>query len=346
MKYGRHQIDKAGEIAISSSDTDAVKDAITKINDWRSLHLLVLDKLQEGINTILGLNRIKATFTSRRLKRLTSILYKLDLNSKMKLGGMQDIGGLRVVLPNIQTLDKLYSLLEINIPKGFILDKPPVNYIESPKESGYRSIHFVYKYISDDNDYNGLRVELQIRTKLQHFWAMAVETAGLVTRTPLKSSQGADEWLDFFKIVSSLFAIKEERNILAIHSNQGFQTRDLMRLLYTLDKQHNLCDTLKALRVTNNVALKENYTNKYYILNINFKTKRVNVNPYADEVSAINDYSRLERVSQDARNAVVLVSVPKIKEIQEAYPSYFLDTSDFLRIMDRMISNCEKMKLV
>lgn len=287
MRYGRHQIDKAGEIAISSTEEDVYKNAIEKINDWRSLHLMVLDKLQTEINAILDRNRIKATFTSRRLKRLTSILYKLDLNPKMRLGGMQDIGGLRIVLPNIQTLDKLYSLLKVNVPEGFILDKDPINYIETPKESGYRSIHFVYKYISDENDYNGLRVELQIRTRLQHFWAMAVETAGLVTKTPLK-----------------------------------------------------------ALRVTNNVALQEKYTNKYYILNINFKTKRVSVNPYNDEAAAMNDYSRLERVSQDAKNAVVLVSVSKIKELQEAYPSYFLDTSDFLRIMDRIISNCEKMKLV
>lgn len=346
MKYGRHQIDKAGELAISSTEEEVVKNAITKINDWRSLHLLVLDQLQKGINTIIDSNRINATFTSRRLKRLTSILYKLDLNPKMRLGGMQDIGGLRVVLPNIQTLDKLYSLLETTVPDGFVLDKAPINYIDSPKESGYRGIHFVYKYLSDNNDYNGLRVELQIRTKLQHFWAMAVETAGLVTKTPLKSSQGADEWLEFFKYVSSIFAIKEERNILAIHSNQGFNTKDLMTRLYMLDRKHNLCDTLKALRVTNNVALKENYTNKYYILNINFRTKRVSVNPYNDEISAMNDYSRLERVSQDSRNAVVLVSVPKIKELQEAYPSYFLDTSDFLRIMDRIISNCEKMRLV
>lgn len=346
MKYGRHQIDKAGEIAISSTEEDVYRNAITKINDWRSLHLSVLDELQKGINTILDRNRIRATFTSRRLKRLTSILYKLDLNPKMKLGGMQDIGGLRIVLNNIETLDKLCSLLEVNIPDGFSLDKKPINYVELPKESGYRSIHFVYKYISNNNDFNGLRVELQIRTKLQHFWAMAVETAGLVTKTPLKSSQGADEWLEFFKLVSSLFAIKEGRNILSIHSDQGFNTRDLMRHLYILDKKYNLCDTLKALRVTNNVALKENYTNKYYILNINFKAKRVNVSPYNDEVAAMKDYSRLERVSQDAKNAVVLVSVPKIKELQEAYPSYFLDTSDFLRIMDRIITNCEKMKLV
>lgn len=236
--------------------------------------------------------------------------------------------------------------MENNIPEEFILEKEPVNYIVTPKESGYRSIHFVYKYSSSNNDYDGLRVELQIRTKLQHFWAMAVETAGLVTKTPLKSSQGADEWLEFFKLVSSLFAIKENRNILSIHSDQGLATRDLMKRLYILDQKYNLCDTLKALRVTNNVALTENYANNYYILNINFNAKRVSVNPYNDETKAMSDYSRLERVSQDSKNAVVLVAVSKIKELQEAYPSYFLDTSDFLRIMDRIIMNCENMKLL
>lgn len=39
MRYGRHQIDKAGEIAISSTEEDVYKNAIEKINDWRSLHL-------------------------------------------------------------------------------------------------------------------------------------------------------------------------------------------------------------------------------------------------------------------------------------------------------------------
>lgn len=346
MKYGRHQIDKAGNIVLSSKNEEEVKQAINKINDWRSLHLSIVDELQKKISSILEDKNIKFTFISKRLKRLTSILYKLDINPKMRLGGMQDIAGLRIVLPNIQTLDKVFSILKSNIPSGFFLEKDPIDYIENPKESGYRSIHFVYKKISDNNDYNGLRVELQIRTKLQHYWAMAVETAGLITKTPLKSSQGADEWLDFFKIVSSLFAKKEERNILKIHSDKNYSTRDLMRLFYQYNSKYNLCDTLKALRVSNNVALKENYRYRYYILNINFKKKRVSVNPFENEKDALSNYSRLENVSQDSKNAVVLVSVSKIKELQEAYPSYFLDTSDFLKKLDTIISNCEKMKLI
>lgn len=38
----------------------------------------------------------------------------------------------------------------------------------------------------------------------------------------------------------------------------------------------------------------------------------------------------------------MLVSVPKMQQLQEAYPSYFLDTSDFLNAIDTMIDNCEK----
>ena len=37
MKYGRHQIDKAGDILISSKNTEEVSTAIEKINDWRTL---------------------------------------------------------------------------------------------------------------------------------------------------------------------------------------------------------------------------------------------------------------------------------------------------------------------
>ena len=208
MKYGRHQIDKAGETILSSKNQDEVSNAIEKVNDWRTLHLPALDALQNTLIPLLKKKKVSIDFTSRRLKRLTSILYKLDINPEMKLGGMQDIGGLRIVVPTVDALNRALDVLKENVPDGFELVKV-MNYIEIPKTSGYRSIHFIYKFDSNNSDTNGMKVELQIRTKLQHSWAMAVETAGLITSTPLKSSQGSDEWLKFFKVVSSLFAIKE-----------------------------------------------------------------------------------------------------------------------------------------
>lgn len=117
----------------------------------------------------------------------------------MRLGGMQDIGGFRIVVNDIEALLNTKKVLSENIPTSFDLVKI-MDYIQEPKESGYRSIHFIYKYKSTDDNTDGAKVELQIRTKLQHSWAMAVETAGLITSTPLKSSMGSDDWLTFSKL--------------------------------------------------------------------------------------------------------------------------------------------------
>ncbi|MDY6206006.1 MAG: RelA/SpoT domain-containing protein [Prevotella sp.] len=347
MKYGRHQIDKAGEIILSSSKEEEVKEAMDKVNDWRTLHLTALDAFQKSIIPLLEKNKIKPVFISRRLKRLTSILYKLDINPQMKLGGMQDIGGLRIVLPDVDSLAIMQEVLKSNIPENFSFIKC-MNYVNNPKESGYRSIHFIYKFMASNKDVDGMKIELQIRTKLQHNWAMAVETAGLITNTQLKSSQGANEWLNFFKIVSSLFAIKEKLPILLEHQNNNYNMENLMKILYNINKKHNYNDTLKALRVSTVEAKKNNFSNGYYILHINFETKKMLIYSFSKdkENTAMQRYSTLEKSAVDKTNAVVLVSVPKMKELQEAYPSYFLDTSDFLKAIDAMIKNCKKCNYV
>ena len=115
-----------------------------------------------------------------------------------------------------------------------------------------------------------------------------------------------------------------------------------------MNKKYNHGDTLKALRVSSIQAQKERYQNGYYILNINFKQKVVNVTafPKENETEATNLYSELERLALDNINAVVLVSVPKMKELQEAYPSYFLNTTEFLIALDGIIENCIKFKWV
>lgn len=345
MKYGSKKISKAADIVLTSGDRNEVDKALSMIDDWRALHLLPLVELQNSLLRLLGSKRIRVFSVSRRLKRISSILNKLDRNPKSGLGTMQDIGGLRIVLHTMDSLEKALKLLNDNIPDNFELAKLPVNYIETPKkESGYRSVHFIYKYKSSNSDVDGMKIELQLRTKLQHSWAMAVETAELITGTALKSSQGEAEWLTFFKVVSSLFAIKEKTNILSEHKENGLGMKTLMKYLYQMNKEHNFNDTLKALNVTSSYAKRGNYQDGYYILSINFENKRVNIKsfPKENEMEASALYSRLEKGVEASKNAVVLVSVPKIQQLQEAYPSYFLNTGEFLNAIDTMMRNCEK----
>lgn len=345
MKYSNHKITKAGLTILSSTDKEEYSKAVEVINDWRSLHLPVLDELKNATISLLLRKNIRIYLVSHRLKRFSSIQNKLDRNPQSKLGTLQDIGGLRIVVPTMSVLNKALSAITENIPENFVFTKAPVSYIETPKKtSGYRSVHFVYKYHSDNSDFDGLKIELQLRTKLQHSWAMAVETAELITNSALKASQGDKDWMDFFKIVSSLFAIKEQSPIMEEYKEKGFDKRLLMKELYRLNNEHMFNDKLKAISISTNFAKRDKYKDGYYILNINFELKMVRVKafPREKEKEASDLYSRLEKGLDERKNAVVLVSVPKIQELQEAYPSYFLDTTHFLREVDKMMSDCVK----
>lgn len=120
MKYGRHQIDKAGEIIMSAKDNAEYDKALDKINEWRTLHLIALDALQKEVVPLLTAHEIAIFLTSRRLKRITSILYKLDINPEMRLGGMQDIGGFRIVVNNVEDLKLCQQVLIKKHPRVLI----------------------------------------------------------------------------------------------------------------------------------------------------------------------------------------------------------------------------------
>ncbi len=344
MKYSRKQITKAGKILLTSKSNEERNDALELINDWRSNHLHPLNVMKNALLRLLGKNKIEPLIISQRLKRLTSIEYKLDLNENMGLGGMQDIGGYRAVVKDTKDLFKLKKLLERNTNNHKL--NRTVDYVDRPKISGYRSIHFIYTYNSKSDKYENLQLELQIRTKLQHNWATAVETAGILTKTSLKSSQGPDEWLDFFKIVSSLFAIKEVLPVLKEHSQ--FTMEELMIQCYKFTEKLKVIDILKALRISARQIEIDKFNGDYYLININVKEKFVNIMTFkkSDFELASDEYLKLEKSIKENENAVVLVAASSIKALRKAYPSYFLDTSEFITALEKINDNCKRLKLV
>ena len=130
-----------------------------------------------------------------RLRRAAPQAFALDhfetgKTTRIRLSQMQDIGGCRAVL---RTSDNAYDLASdfviSRIRHELVRHK---NYIEYPRQSGYRSIHLVYEYNSDrSTHWQGLKTEIQIRSLLQHQWATAVETVGTFTRerTQVESRQ-------------------------------------------------------------------------------------------------------------------------------------------------------------
>ena len=90
---------------------------------------------------------------------------------------MQDIGGVRTIVGSIEQVRELQAAYKSSRFKHQLVSEK--DYIAEPKCDGYRSVHLVFRYVNKRApDYNGLSVEMQIRTKLQHAWATAVETMG------------------------------------------------------------------------------------------------------------------------------------------------------------------------
>ena len=343
MKYSRSLINRVG-VDLYAEGVDAFKrtEAVQIVSDWRLTHMPVLREFVDELNTFFANQQVPLAFYSQRIKRMSSIIEKLRNNAAggMRLGGLQDIGGARFVFDSMEDLRQGEKALQSFHPKHFTLEKTN-DYLVAPKDSGYRGIHYVYKYHSDNADYDGLRIELQIRTRLEHSWAMAVETASLISRTSLKANiEDHSIWREFFKLVSAIFAQKEDCPVNERYRDYTHEQycRDYIAFL----DQHRLLDQLQALRVTVNdeSTFAEGQTG-YCILLINFRDRVVSGRLYRleQEDDAAQMFTRTEQ-SLNADEAAIMVSIEKMQELREAYPSYFLDTKEFLSALAEFNDSC------
>ena len=344
MKYSRNKINKFGKALLAGPETGfPYTDANLVVEDWRKLHMIPLQELVAEVTRVLSEAGVIALFSSYRLKRMTSIIGKLRHNSGMGLGGLRDIGGARFVFEDISSLLKAQQIISQASLEHFVIDREPYDYVVKPKASGYRSIHFAYKFVSDNDDYDGLRVELQIRTRLQHDWAMAVETAELISKSSLKASLGDENWLSFFKLSSAVFAKKEGMPVA--DSFAEYSEKDYCVQYAQLDKDFRFLDQLRALVSAVKISEKHTLKGGYAVLLIQFTEKRVQLKHFQSDKleEATKYYSEAEKSIDDSNSAVVLVSVSDMKELQEAYPSYFLNASEFIQALLEFNSFC-KMK--
>src|SRR5688500_7322003 len=99
----------------------------------------------------------------------------------------------------------------MSVVKALFLKKQKENdYIITPKKSGYRSLHLVYRYDSTQKKaWADMRLALQIRSRLQHAWAAAVETASFFSGEDLKGGSGNPRWLRVFELMGHWMAHEE-----------------------------------------------------------------------------------------------------------------------------------------
>lgn len=307
------------------------KHVLEIINNWRAAHAYPLNTFQIYLRRKVASVDNNA-LVAQRIKRLASIEQKLRIMPKLKLSEMQDIGGCRAVVESVAKVNQLVSAYGKSDLKHRRIDYD--DYIRKPKKSGYRSYHLIYRYRSDKQGgmpFNGRKIEVQLRTRLQHSWATAVETVGTFTRQALKSSIGGQDWLRFFQLMGTVMALEEGTSpVPNTPTDKSELLRELRDCANNLQVETKLSAYGAAMKQIGRPRGRSG--RQLYLLILDTNAQTITLRGYsishADE--AFKDYSETEQmIRSKTGDEAVLVSVDSVNMLRGAYPNYFLDTEVF-----------------
>jgi putative GTP pyrophosphokinase len=256
----------------------------------------------------------------------------------MELARMQDIGGLRAVVSSLRKVRDLEQHYRNSSFKHELVGQR--DYFASPPPSGYRSVHLIYRYRNDRApDYDGLLIEFQIRTRLQHTWATAVETMGTFLSYALKSSEGPKKWLDFFALTGSAFAHLE--NCPAVPGYDSLFAKETFQAVEATAAELDVRHRLQAFTIAANAISRGRQLGSYHLVVLDPSTKTVTIQSFGrDRLEEANlEYTKtVSRIADGDAIQAVLVSAGPVENLRRAYPNYFLDTREFVNQLNRMRS--------
>jgi len=345
-EYPKDTVDLAGDSLIGKQEAyivlnsnDLNMDDI--INNWRLAHAHPLNTFQMALRRRSSIVDPGAVI-AQRSKRRVSIKDKLTRKDDIKLSEMQDIAGCRAIVNSVEQVYEIVKGYKRRYAKHELIDQD--DYIKKPKSDGYRSYHLIYRYQSrrpSFTDYNGLKIEIQIRSMLQHCWATAVEVADIFYHEGLKAHRGSPEWRRFFALMGAAIAMREQtRRVPRTPKDWPSLVNELRYYAQDL----NVKSRLDAFGQTINVIGESDTRRagiKHVLLILNPKSGDEQLRLIGFTASKIDEAARqytLEEQNKSESEDAVLVSVSDASTLRRAYPNYFLDTKLFLNTLDEFIS--------
>ena len=355
LKYTKGDIGRAGDRIRHGAVGEERDEAIKKIQNFREYHLYPLMLLKNHLSRTASKVSKKINVV-RRLKQLATIVNKLErltldgeTPNTIRVTGMQDIGGCRAIVKNATQLIELKSRLEKSssvheITKAY-------DYLTCPKDSGYGGIHLIYscyKGHAEEHPWKGVKIEVQLRTELQHDWATSLEIIDTLKGMNLKMSHaGHDDWRRFFVVTGKLVAHDEklcvlppdellclEEGLTALEAKLKV-TDELAR--FTLGIQFSHHENLpKSARTGNGMFLVT--TVPVETTALKGKIMKIMITPFSSKQS--DEALEALRVAElETSGTAVLVSAPDVRMLKKAYPNYFGSTKQFTQFINSHLIN-------
>jgi ppGpp synthetase/RelA/SpoT-type nucleotidyltranferase len=177
-----------------------LQDSLQILLAWRASHQAPLVKANNGLRSMVRSEGCRVE-VSQRLKRTPTILDKLIREPNLPLSSMQDIGGVRAVLDSIDEVRRVEARLKRR--------RPPVgysDYIADPRASGYRGVHVIVMY-------DRRQIEVQLRTRVMHEWAITVERLSSRMGKNLKGD-GDHAVQELMAAISQAMAVEEQGGVV------------------------------------------------------------------------------------------------------------------------------------
>lgn len=181
MAASNSRIDKLGDYF---RDGVYSVDALEELDGFRS------EFLESYENVVYKLrDKLFLPVTGRPVKSTASIIEKLR-REKCRLSQIQDIAGCRIVVQDAPAQERVLELIKVFLVDFSLYDR------REKSSSGYRAIHLVA--LSEKR-----RIEVQLRTALQHMWAEISEKLADLLDPQIKYGGGDP------KIVSALQGLSD-----------------------------------------------------------------------------------------------------------------------------------------
>jgi putative GTP pyrophosphokinase len=164
----------------------------------------------------------------------------------------------------------------------------------------------------------------------------------------LKSRQGDKEWIDFFAITSSAFAYKEKCPPVPRFIN--LSRKETFLAVAEAEEKIGALEQMRGFSVAVNEIVKHRGSSKgsyYHLIILNSFSGTVQIKPYDRESfkQAMDDYSKVEdEASKGSKIEPVLVSAGPIDTLRRAYPNFFLDIRDFVKLVSDILSTVKQSK--
>jgi putative GTP pyrophosphokinase len=229
--YSKKQLRKAGRLlrefrrGSDEAPIEELHEAADIIEWWRGLHARPLARVNANLRYYVRKAGGEVNVT-QRLKRFSTIVDKLDRHPNMQLSTMEDIGGVRAVIPTQAAVDEVVREIRrqprwnVKRVREYVTGRDP-----GPKADGYRAVHVVVEK-------DGCYVEVQLRTPWQDVWAQSVEQDTRRLRAGLKFGAGPADLREYFRVAAEYLEAR------ALHLEPQEELLDELSKLFALTRRY------------------------------------------------------------------------------------------------------------